>query len=47
MQHADVRFIAELKSCADYLTRHLNSGDVLITLGAGDVNSVGDWLAQK
>ncbi len=47
MQHADVRFIAELKSCADYLARHVHRGDVLVTLGAGDVNSVGDWLAQK
>ena len=32
---------------AAVVAARVRSGDLLLTLGAGDVNSVGDWLAQK
>jgi UDP-N-acetylmuramate--alanine ligase len=40
MNHGDARFIAGLDDAASYLTGRLASGDVLITLGAGDVNRI-------
>jgi len=44
--HRDARFIARLDACAEFLSSRLHAGDVLITLGAGDVNRVGEWVAQ-
>ena len=44
--HRDARFIARLEACAEFLSSRLHAGDVLITLGAGDVNRVGEWVAQ-
>jgi UDP-N-acetylmuramate--alanine ligase len=41
MRHPDARFIGALDRCAEFLLQRLNPGDVLITLGAGDVNRVG------
>ncbi len=46
MKHRDVRWIDRLDVCAEFLSSRLRPGDVLITLGAGDVNRVGEWIAQ-
>lgn len=42
--HADIRHIRRLADVADYLAANVAPGDVVITLGAGDVNTVGDML---
>jgi UDP-N-acetylmuramate--alanine ligase len=47
MNHRDARFIASLDAAADFLNEHLNWGDVLITLGAGDVHRVGERIARE
>lgn len=47
MQHRDARFIGELEMCAKFLASRLRVGDVLITLGAGNVNRVGEIIAQE
>ncbi len=47
MQHRDAQFMTQLDDAADYLTQTLKSGDVLITLGAGDVNRVGELVGAK
>lgn len=44
--HPDARFIAMLDASAEFLARHLRGGDVLITLGAGDVYRVGEMVAR-
>ena len=46
MRHSDARFIETLEGCSEFLATHLNSGDVLRTLGAGDVNRVGARIAE-
>jgi UDP-N-acetylmuramate--alanine ligase len=40
MHHPDARQIAELKDVSDYLIEHLQPGDVLLVLSAGDANQV-------
>jgi UDP-N-acetylmuramate--alanine ligase len=47
MTHRDARFIGALEACFEFLATHLQSGDVLITLGAGDVNRVGARVARQ
>jgi UDP-N-acetylmuramate--alanine ligase len=42
--HADVRFIAEHGRIAPALLPLLRGGDVVVTLGAGDIHRVGDAL---
>lgn len=41
MHHPDARYIGTLADAVNYLQGTLQPGDVLITLGAGDVNKVG------
>jgi UDP-N-acetylmuramate--alanine ligase len=43
MKDADARHIPALEDAAEYLCAHLQSGDVLLTLGAGN----GDWVGLK
>jgi UDP-N-acetylmuramate--alanine ligase len=43
MRHPDARHIPALRAAADYLQTHLQPGDVLLTLGAGD----GDWVGAE
>lgn len=45
MRHADARFIATLDDSVEFLKQHLTAGDVLVTLGAGNVNGIGVQLA--
>ncbi|MCI0477975.1 MAG: UDP-N-acetylmuramate--L-alanine ligase [Anaerolineales bacterium] len=47
MKRRDARFIASLDACAQFLGERLDSGDILITLGAGDVNRVGEKIARE
>ncbi|HRF48945.1 MAG TPA: UDP-N-acetylmuramate--L-alanine ligase [Anaerolineales bacterium] len=47
MQHPDVRFIADLDEVIAVLVAALEPGDVLITLGAGDGNRVGDEVLRR
>ncbi len=47
MRHPDARFIAELEASAEFLAPHLRAGDVVITLGAGDVYRVGEAVARR
>lgn len=42
--HPAIRHIATLDDTADYLATHTESGDIVITLGAGDVNRIGYLL---
>ncbi len=45
MDHPDVRFVPSLDQVLDELVRRVTPGAVVITLGAGDVNRVGERLA--
>jgi UDP-N-acetylmuramate--alanine ligase len=45
--HESIRHIASLTDAADYLVDHVQSGDVVITLGAGDGYLVGEWLLKR
>lgn len=47
MQHSDARFIAGLDEAADLLASVLEPGDVLLTLGAGDGNRVGEDVLRR
>jgi UDP-N-acetylmuramate--alanine ligase len=47
MKHPDARFIGDLADAADFLTGRLGSGDMLITLGAGDGYRVGEMVIQE
>jgi UDP-N-acetylmuramate--alanine ligase len=44
--HADVRFVPARADIAAALLPHLRGGDMVVTLGAGDVHKVGDDLLQ-
>jgi len=46
-KHPDVRYIPGLDEAADYLLDRLRSGDVLITLGAGDGYKVGEEVLAR
>ncbi len=46
MRQPDARFIAALDAVAEFLARQLRAGDVLITLGAGDVYRVGEAIRR-
>ena len=47
MRHPDARFIAGLEASAEFLAPHLRTGDIVITLGAGDVYRVGAAMARR
>ncbi len=52
MNHADARYLARAEEIAEDLMARLEPGDVLITLGAGDVNRIGErvkarWRADR
>ncbi len=47
MDHRDARFIANLAEVVDYVAPNVQAGDVLITLGAGNVNQVGASFAKR
>ena len=43
----DALYIPTIKEAADFLAREVKSGDVVITMGAGDVWRVGELLLGK
>ncbi len=43
MAHRDARYLPTLREAAEALAAELKSGDVLLTLGAGD----SDWVAAE
>lgn len=43
-RHPNARHIASLEDTAAYLSKHLKPGDLLITMGAGDIHRVGESL---
>ena len=45
--HKDVRFAEDLNAAVDILTTMTTSGDVVLTLGAGNVYQVGENLLQR
>jgi len=47
MKHADARYAPTLSEAAAVLLAELKSGDVLITLGAGDGNTVGEKVLSS
>ncbi|MBI4786610.1 MAG: UDP-N-acetylmuramate--L-alanine ligase [Chloroflexi bacterium] len=47
MTHRDARFIASFEEIVEFLVAKLQSGDVLITLGAGDVYRLGEQLGVR
>ena len=47
MNHPAARFVASLDECAAWLETELRAGDVLITLGAGDVYRVANTVARR
>jgi UDP-N-acetylmuramate--alanine ligase len=42
-----VHFIEENGSKADYILDHLNAGDMVLTLGAGDIWKTGEELLAR
>jgi UDP-N-acetylmuramate--alanine ligase len=44
--HLDVEFIPDKNEIAEQLAKRLDSGDVALTLGAGDIYQVGEALAK-
>ncbi|MBM3127806.1 MAG: UDP-N-acetylmuramate--L-alanine ligase [Chloroflexi bacterium] len=47
MTHRDARVIATLDAAAEFLSAQMRAGDILITLGAGDVNRIGEIIARE
>jgi UDP-N-acetylmuramate--alanine ligase len=45
--HKEVFFADQMKDAVAYLTKNLQSGDILLTLGAGDVWKVGELVLEK
>lgn len=46
MRHPDVRVAASLEEAVVWLGSEVQSGDVVLTLGAGDGDRVGEWLLE-
>jgi len=42
--HPNAKHIGRLEDAADYFSQHLRPGDILITMGAGDIHRVGESL---
>lgn len=46
-KNVDVRYISSFDGIADYIRKNASPGDVVITMGAGDIYKVGDMLLKK
>lgn len=46
-QNTNVYYIPKFKDIEDFLLQHVEEGDVLITMGAGDIYKVGDDLLKQ
>jgi UDP-N-acetylmuramate--alanine ligase len=47
MKYREARFIPAMDQVVEHLANRLKPGEVLITLGAGDVNQVGERIARE
>jgi UDP-N-acetylmuramate--alanine ligase len=47
MEHGSARYVEGLAAAADRLAGEVQPGDIVVTLGAGDVNLVGQQLLEK
>ncbi len=47
MQHPDARCVGGLEDAAAVLAAEVAAGDLVITMGAGDVNRVGEELLSR
>ena len=47
MDHPYVRHIGDRRVAADFILERVLPGDVIITLGAGDGNAVGQWIVEE
>lgn len=47
MNHPDVRYISDFEDIADYLSKNIKPGDLVLTMGAGDIYNVGQKLLSK
>jgi len=45
--HRDVRFIASIDEVAERLAKELEAGDLVLTLGAGDIHRLGPLLLER
>jgi UDP-N-acetylmuramate--alanine ligase len=45
--HPNVRFISGLEAIRDELPKHLDPGDLVLTLGAGDIEKLGGQLLRR
>ena len=45
--HRNVTCVEGIASCVDHLTKILTPGDLLLTLGAGDVYRVGELMLEQ
>jgi UDP-N-acetylmuramate--alanine ligase len=46
MTHSDAQCVPDFEAAVDFLRRHVRPGDVVLTLGAGDVYRVGERLLE-
>jgi len=47
MKHADTRYLAANSQVVEYLTEHLQPGDVLVILSAGDAEEIGSRVLEN
>jgi UDP-N-acetylmuramate--alanine ligase len=47
MDHPDAHCASSLEEALAWLSVHVQPGDVVLTLGAGDGNKVGQWLLDS
>jgi UDP-N-acetylmuramate--alanine ligase len=45
--HKDVTFISDREKVIEHLATNLKKGDIMITLGAGDVWKIGEQLVER
>jgi UDP-N-acetylmuramate--alanine ligase len=45
--HTDVRYLGDFESISNHLTRHIRQGDLIITMGAGNIFEVGERLLNS
>lgn len=45
--HHDVRYLGNFDRIIEHLRQNLQPGDLLITMGAGDIWKVGEWLSKE
>ena len=44
--HASVKYLRSFEAVRDYLYENISSGDLVLTMGAGDVDKIGKMLLE-